>query len=161
MASKRETSHIANTRKADEDMLPFVSVIMPVRNEAAFIDRSVGSVLSQDYPDEHMEILLVDGLSDDGTRQIISGFQQQRNNIKILDNLGKIVATGLNTALCQARGEIIIRVDGHCEIAPDYLRRCVAHVLKDKVEAVGGPVETIGESYIARVRRWRVRLSRR
>jgi succinoglycan biosynthesis protein ExoA len=151
MASKREISNIADTRRADEDTLPFVSVLMPVRNEAAFINRSVGSVLSQDYPPERMEILLADGLSEDGTRQIISGLQQQHSNIKILDNHRKIVATGLNAALCQARGEIIIRVDGHCEIAPDYLRRCVAHLLNDKVEAVGGPVETIGESYIARV----------
>jgi succinoglycan biosynthesis protein ExoA len=124
---------------------------MPVRNEASFIERSVGSVLSQDYPPERMEILIADGISSDATRQIISGLQQQHGNIKIVDNPGKIVATGLNAALRQAKGEIIVRVDGHCEIAPNYIRRCVSHLVNDKVEAVGGPVETIGESYIARV----------
>ncbi len=124
---------------------------MPVRNEAAFIERSVGSVLSQDYPPNRIEILIADGLSQDATRQIISGLQQQHSNIKIVENSGQIVATGLNAALRQAKGEIIVRVDGHCEIAPNYVRRCVSHLVNDKVEAVGGPVETIGESYVARV----------
>jgi len=130
---------------------PLVSVVMPVRNEAAFIERSVGSVLAQDYPRERMEILIADGMSTDATRQIISGLQHQHVNIKIVDNPGRIVATGLNANLRQARGEVIVRVDGHCEIATDYLSRCVSHLLNDKVEAVGGPLETIGESYIARV----------
>jgi succinoglycan biosynthesis protein ExoA len=129
---------------------PFVSVLLPVRNEASFIERSLGAVLAQDYPLQRIEILIADGLSQDGTRQIIWGLQQQRSNIKIVDNPGKIVATGLNTALRQAKGEVIVRVDGHCEIAPNYIRRCVAHLVNDKVEAVGGPVETIGESYVAR-----------
>lgn len=124
---------------------------MPVRNEAAFIVRSVGSVLAQDYPHERMEILIADGMSGDATRQIISGFQQQHRNVKTIDNPGKIVATGLNAALRQAKGEIIVRVDGHCEIAPNYVRRCVSHLMDENIEAVGGPVETIGESYIARV----------
>ena len=124
---------------------------MPVRNEAAFIERSVGSVLAQDYPHDRMEILIADGMSQDATRQIITGLQHQRTKIKIIDNPGKIVATGLNAALRQAKGEIIVRVDGHCEIASNYVSRCVSHLMNDKVEAVGGPVETIGESYIARV----------
>lgn len=130
---------------------PFVSVIMPVRNEAAFIGRSLGSVLAQDYSPERMQILIADGMSSDGTRQIISEIQQRNHHVITIDNVGEIVATGLNTALLQAKGEIIVRVDGHCEIAPDYIRRCVSHLTNDSVEAVGGPVETVGESYVARV----------
>jgi len=130
---------------------PLVSVIMPVRNEARFIERSLRAVLSQDYPRDRIEILVADGMSEDETRAIIGQLQQQAKNLKIVNNPGKIVATGLNAALRLARGEIIVRVDGHCEIAPDYLRQCVSHILNDHVNAVGGPVETIGESYIARV----------
>lgn len=132
-------------------MLPFVSVLMPVRNEAAFIERSVGSVLAQDYPRDRMEILISDGMSQDETPRILALLKEENGNLKTIDNFGKIVATGLNAALRQAKGEIIVRVDGHCEIAPDYVSRCVSHLMNDKVEAVGGPVETIGESYIARV----------
>lgn len=131
--------------------LPFVSVLMPVRNEAAFIKRSVGSVIAQDYPRERIEILIADGMSEDGTRDIINGLEQKHRNVRTVDNPGKIVATGLNAALVQAKGNVIVRVDGHCEIAPDYLRRCARHLLKDDVEAVGGPVETVGQSYVARV----------
>ena len=124
---------------------------MPVRNEAGFIERSVGSVMTQDYPRELLEVLIADGMSDDATREIINGLQQHHGNLKMVDNPGRIVATGLNEALRQARGEIIVRVDGHCEIAPDYVGRCVDHLSHDHVEVVGGPLETIGESYIARV----------
>jgi len=132
-------------------LLPFVSVLMPVRNEAAFVERSVGSVLAQDYPHDRMEILIADGLSQDGTAEVVRLLQQKHSNVVTVDNPGKIVATGLNAALRQAKGEIIVRVDGHCEVAPNYLSRCVSHLMNDKVEAVGGPLETIGESYVARV----------
>jgi glycosyltransferase involved in cell wall biosynthesis len=154
LLSKKEISSLADTSGIDKPALnPFVSVIMPVRNEAAFIERSVGSVLAQDYPQASMEILIADGGSTDATREVIEGLKHSHPDISItlLDNPGKIVATGLNTALGPAKGEVIVRVDGHCEIAPDYVRCCVDHLLNDGVDAVGGPVETIGESYVARV----------
>ncbi len=155
MFSKEEILSFADTVSVEEPVLerPFVSVLMPVRNEASFIERSVGSVFAQDYPRDRMEILIADGGSNDATREVSESLKQSHPDISItlLDNPGKIVATGLNAALRQAKGEVIVRVDGHCEIAPDYVRRCVGHLLNDDVEAVGGPVETIGESYIARV----------
>jgi succinoglycan biosynthesis protein ExoA len=52
----------------------------------------------------------------------------------------------LNIGICQAQGDIVVRVDGHCEIAPDYVSQCVRHLLYDGVDAVGGPIETIGET---------------
>lgn len=131
-------------------MHPFVSVIMPVRNEAAFIARSIGAVASQDYPHDRMEILIADGMSEDGTREIVSSLQQRHPNMKLIDNPGKIVAVGLNAALRQATGEIIVRIDGHCEVASDYVRRCVWHLSHGEVDAVGGPVETVGDALTAR-----------
>lgn len=132
--------------------LPFVSVIMPVRNEAGFIKRSVGAVATQDYPHDRMEILIADGGSSDATRAVIESLKQNYRDVSmtLLDNPGKIVAKGLNAAMRQARGEVIVRIDGHCEVASDYLRHCVGHILHDGVDAVGGPVETIGESLTAR-----------
>lgn len=126
--------------------LPFVTVIMPVRNEAAYIDRSLGSVLAQDYPPDCLEILVIDGLSDDGTREVVRAYQATHPRLWLLDNHARIVPPGLNLGIRQARGEIIVRVDGHCEIAPDYVSRCVQHLLEDEVDAVGGPIETIGET---------------
>jgi len=136
---------------SDADNLPFVSVVMPVRNEATFIARSLEAVLAQDYPSERIEVIVVDGLSTDRTREIVQSFQAQHPRIKLIENPGKIVPTGLNLAIGQARGEVIVRVDGHCELANDYIRRCVEHLLNHDVDAVGGPLTTIGETPLARV----------
>lgn len=149
--SDKQNSRLVDSRGPGHAQLPFVSVVMPVRNEAAFIERSVGSVLAQDYPRDRLEVLVADGLSQDDTRARVGSLPPRGVPVTIVDNPEGIVATGLNAALRQARGEIIIRVDGHCEIAPDYVSRCVSHLLDDQAEAVGGPLETIGESYIARV----------
>jgi len=128
------------------DNLPPVSVIMPVRDEAAYIKRSLGSVLAQDYPADRLEILVVDGMSTDGTREVVVAAQATRSNLRLLDNPRGIVPPGLNIGIAEARGDIVVRVDGHCEIATDYVWRCVEHLLADDVEAVGGPIETIGET---------------
>ncbi|MDD2921898.1 MAG: glycosyltransferase [Anaerolineales bacterium] len=129
-----------------------VSIILPIRNEAAHIEQSLLAILSQDYPADQIEILIVDGMSTDDTRSIIKGIAARHPNrqIQVLDNHGKIVPTGMNIALRQAKGEIVIRVDGHCVIAPDYARNCVEHILSDKADGVGGSIETIGGTKIAK-----------
>jgi glycosyltransferase involved in cell wall biosynthesis len=129
---------------------PFVSVVLPIRNEAAFIARGLGAVVAQDYPADRFEVLVSDGMSTDATREIVRSLQNGHPRVRLIDNPGKIVPTGLNAALAQARGEIIVRVDGHCEIAPDYVRRCVDHLLRDGVDGVGGPLETIGDTFLAK-----------
>lgn len=130
--------------------LPFVTLIMPVCNEAAFIARSLNAVLAQDYPADCMEVIVADGMSTDNTQGIVGSLQRQRPVLRLIENSGRIVSTGLNAALRQARGEVIIRVDGHCEIAPDYVSLCIKHLFQDKVCGVGGPIETIGENFCAR-----------
>src|SRR5215468_1614703 len=129
---------------------PFVSIVMPVRNEAGFIARSVGSALDQDYPPERFEIIVADGQSTDDTRSIVESLQSAHPNLKLIENPGGIAPTGLNAAIGASRGEIIVRVDGHCEIATDYVRRCVEHLRNDGVDGVGGPIETIGETTTAK-----------
>ena len=131
--------------KARGTPLPLISVLLPVRNEASFIERSVSSVLAQDYPAELMEIIVIDGKSDDGTREILAGLIAKHQNLRMIDNPGRIVATGLNRGVAESAGEIVVRVDGHCEVAPDYVRRCVAH-LQQGADGVGGPLRTIGAS---------------
>lgn len=130
--------------------LPFVSVVMPVRNEAGFIARSVGCVLDQEYPDERLEVIVADGCSTDDTTKIVRSLQTNHPNLKLIANPGKIAPTGLNAAIKEARGEIIVRVDGHCEIAPDYIQRCVEHLTNGEADGVGGPIETIGETAMAK-----------
>ena len=125
---------------------PFVSVIMPIRNEADFIARSLGAVLEQDYPGECMEVLVADGLSTDSTREVIAqtAASHPKITVRILDNPGKIVPTGFNIALAEAAGEIIVRVDGHTIIDPDYVRQCVTLLQNTAADNVGGRMTAIG-----------------
>jgi succinoglycan biosynthesis protein ExoA len=134
----------ANTR-----LTKAVSVIMPIRNEAGFIRESLRSVLNQDYPKDLMEVIVVDGMSTDDTRDILRDVIAQHPNVRLLDNPGRIVPIGMNIALQQAKGEIIVRVDGHCEIRPDYVRRCVEYLGSGEIDGVGGPMETIGETTVS------------
>jgi glycosyltransferase involved in cell wall biosynthesis len=129
---------------------PFVTVIMPVRNEAEYIRRSLCAVLNQDYPRESLEVIVSDGLSTDGTREIVRLFQATHSNLRLIDNPGKIAPTGLNAALRECNGEIVVRVDGHCEVSPDYVSCCVQLLRTQGVDGVGGPIETIGQTRQAR-----------
>jgi cellulose synthase/poly-beta-1,6-N-acetylglucosamine synthase-like glycosyltransferase len=123
---------------------PPVTVIMPVRNEAAMIARSLGAVLAQDYPADRLEILVIDGRSDDQTRSIVQSIAAENPRVRLLDNPGQIQACALNIGIAAAQGEIIVRVDGHTIIAPDYVRQCAAHLYTSQAEAVGGPIRFMG-----------------
>ncbi len=132
---------------------PFVSVIMPVRNEADFLADSLGAVLAQDYPPDRMEVFVADGMSTDGTREMVAELaaRHPQRSISIVDNPGRIVAKGLNAALAVATGEIVVRIDGHCRIAPDYVSRCVDHICRDDVDGVGGSINTVATTPVGRV----------
>lgn len=130
---------------------PFVSVVMPVRNEADFIERSLQAVLAQTYPHDWLEIIVADGCSTDATVDLIEKIKSVSDiSISIVENPERIAPTGLNRAIAAAKGEIIVRVDGHCEIEPEYVENCVRHLRAGEAESVGGPIETIGETACAR-----------
>lgn len=131
---------------------PFVSVIMPVRNEAAFIERSLGAILAQDYPPDRIEIIIADGMSTDSTRRLIEKSAAASDiAVAVVDNPSGIAPTGLNAALRKSVGEIIVRVDGHTIIEPDYVRECVAALRKSDACNVGGRMNAISENNFGNV----------
>lgn len=130
---------------------PFVSILIPIRNEADYIERCLDAILAQDYPPEQTEILVADGMSDDGTTEILKIYDEDFARVTVYDNPKRIVASGLNLLTAHAKGEILIRVDGHCIIAPDYVSNCVRHIQEAHVDGVGGPMHSIGEDHIAQV----------
>ncbi|MCH8224042.1 MAG: glycosyltransferase family 2 protein, partial [Chloroflexi bacterium] len=141
----------ANERAGGEtgDGDPFVTVIMPIRNEERFIERSLGAILAQNYPPDRYEVLVADGMSTDRTREIARAVAGDRN-VTILDNPGKIAPTALNIGIRHASGEIIVRVDGHTEIAPDYIRKCVDALERTGAECVGGRMDPVGQTSFGR-----------
>src|SRR5262249_40694355 len=128
---------------------PFVSVVMPVRNEAAYIERALAAVFAQDYPSDRLEVLVADGLSTDGTRELVAAAAKGRPNLRLLDSPGRTAPCNLHVGVREARGSVIVRVDGHCEIERDYVSRCVEHLRAGDGDAVGGSVETVGENRLA------------
>ena len=123
----------------------FVSVIVPIRNEARFITRTMEAIVYQDYPHEQMEILVADGQSTDDTREVVAAVAARADiSVRVIDNPEKIVSTGFNRALRQSRGDVIVRVDGHTIIAPDYVRQCVLALDRTGAVNVGGRMDPVG-----------------
>jgi succinoglycan biosynthesis protein ExoA len=126
-------------------LFPSVSILLPVRNEGKHIEETLQGVLCQDYPGEKIQVIVADGMSDDETSRVIRKYQYSHPELILIANPGKIVPTGLNAALRVARGEVIVRVDGHTKIAPDYVRRCVQALQMSGAQNVGGKMRAIGE----------------
>jgi glycosyltransferase involved in cell wall biosynthesis len=126
---------------------PLVTVIMPVRNEEKFLRRCLDSLLANDYPQGRLEILVADGMSNDRSREILAEYSERFPFVRVLDNPGRIVPTGLNEAIRQAKGDIIVRVDAHTVFAPDYVRQCVHFLQTTDARNVGGPQRSVGRGY--------------
>ena len=94
--------------------MPFVSVIIPVYNEERYISDCLVSLIKQDYQKDDLEIICVDGISTDKTRQIIQDFSDQHHNIRLLENPDRIVSHALNAGIKASSGDVILRIDAHC-----------------------------------------------
>lgn len=123
-----------------------VTVVMPIRNEEGFIVRSLEAVLNQNYPPGLLEVIVADGRSEDRTLRILRDLAQRHPNLRVIDNPARVVPVGLNRAIREARGDIIVRVDGHTLVAPDYVSECVATLHRTGADNVGGPMRARGES---------------
>lgn len=125
--------------------LPFVSVVIPIRNEESFIARTLDGILEQDYPADRVEIIVADGMSDDRTREIVRDYCTRFPRVRMIDNPARVTPNALNAAIIAARGEIISRIDGHCHVAKNFISENV-RLLQEHPEAwvVGGPIVHVG-----------------
>lgn len=97
-----------------------LSIVCPIYNEEKYIVQCIDSLLQQDYPKDDLEILLVDGMSTDNTRNIVKGYSDKYPFIHLLDNPKKIVPCAMNIGVKVAKGDIIIRLDAHANYEKDY-----------------------------------------
>jgi glycosyltransferase involved in cell wall biosynthesis len=121
-------------------MSPTVTVIVPCYNEQATIRDLLDAVLAQTYPLEKMDVVISDGLSMDGTRDVIAAFQREHPElpVQVVDNTARTIPSGVNRAIEAARGEIILRLDAHSMPYPDYVARCVQALTEGRGDNVGG-----------------------
>ncbi len=128
-----------------------VTVIVPVRDEAASIARCLASLLAQDFPAERMEILVVDGMSSDGTVRVVGDTARgAAATIRVIPNPRRTAAAAMNLGIREARGDVIVRLDAHAEAAPDFVRRSVEALGRTGADCVGGPIATVGEGATGR-----------
>ncbi|MDZ4759025.1 MAG: glycosyltransferase family 2 protein [Bacteroidota bacterium] len=125
-----------------------ISVICPCYNEEKYIKHILDFFLSA-KPDDK-ELLMVDGMSTDGTRKIIEEYSTNHHNIRLIDNPNKYVPFALNTAIKQAKGEYIARVDAHTEYPDNYFEKCYEILQKTHADNVGGYIYSKGKTNIGK-----------
>lgn len=130
--------------------LPFVTIAMPCLNEEVYIEACIRSVQAQDYPPDRMEILVADGGSTDRTLAILAHLAEQDPRIVVIHNPAKIQAAGLNELIRRSKGDVIVRMDVHCEYAKDYVSQAIFALERTGADNVGGAQRAKGLSLFQR-----------
>jgi succinoglycan biosynthesis protein ExoA len=128
-----------------------VSVIVPCRNERDHILQTIRTIESQDGAGFDTEAIIADGMSTDGTQEMVKGYESRLVRLRLISNPGRIVSTGLNAALREASGEIVLRMDAHTVYANDYIKQCVEVLNETRADCVGGPWVAKGTGAFARL----------
>lgn len=121
-----------------ENNLPFVSVIVPCRDEGRFIGKCLDSIIAQDYPRDKFEVLVIDGMSEDGTRKIVKEYNEQFPFVNLLDNCKRITSSALNKGIKAAKGDIIMIMGSHSTYEKNYMSQCVSYLTNGDADNVGG-----------------------
>ena len=127
---------------------PFVSMVVPVRNEEAHLARCVESLLSQDYPAGKLEVIVVVGGSRDGTRGVATRLAEADARVRVLDNPGGATPVSLNIGMRAARGTVVGRLDGHAWASPGFLRAGIEALQRTGASGVGGRCQFVGEGAV-------------
>jgi glycosyltransferase involved in cell wall biosynthesis len=109
------------------DDLPLISIVILCRNEENFIAECLDSFLANDYPKERLEVLVADGMSQDGTRDIVESYSKKHPFVKLVDNPKKIPATAANQGIRAAKGDLVMIAGAHAHYPADYVSKCVAY----------------------------------
>jgi len=130
---------------------PLVSVIIPTRQESATIGKCLDSILRNSYPSDRIEIIVVDGMSSDGTREIVKRYIAQHPIVELLDNPRLVTPVALNIGIKAAHGDIIVILGAHSYIDKDFLLQSVKALSEHpEADCVGGVLYAMGRSPISR-----------
>ena len=120
---------------------PVVSIVVAALNEVASIRSCLEALGSQTYPHDQLEIIVSDGMSNDGTREIVLEMGARDPRIHLVDNVRRITPTAWNSGLLASHGSIVGIMSGHGEPRLDYVERCVDVLARHEASAVGGRIE--------------------
>ncbi|NEZ45603.1 glycosyltransferase family 2 protein [Clostridium niameyense] len=120
-----------------------VSVVIPCKNERDYIKKCLDSFVQQTYAKDLYEVLVCDGMSDDGTREIITSYNEKYGNIKLLDNNGISAPKGMNLGIRYSRFDVIIIFGAHAYAKEDFIEQNVRLLNSTDANCTGGPIETI------------------
>ena len=131
---------MADVQSPTTPELPFLTVVMPVFNEERFIGVTLGQLYGQEYPEDRFEVLVVDGMSTDTTRDLVRSYAADHGNLRLLDNPGRRSSSGRNIGFKEGRGDYFVVVDGHCHIPSTRLFRNIAEAFqKSGADCLGRP----------------------
>ena len=131
---------VRSKQPPEESHWPFISVVVPVRNEERFLKSTLEQILTQDYSRKHFEVLVADGRSTDDTRVIVCKLQDRYPNLRLLDNPHLLSSSGRNVAIRAAHGDLILIIDGHCDLEDGQHLRALAEAFAESGAAcVGRP----------------------
>jgi glycosyltransferase involved in cell wall biosynthesis len=126
-----------------------VSVVIPTYNEEKYIKNCILSLLKQDYPQNQMEWIFVDGCSSDRTKEIIESYKHKFPQlIRVYNNPNKTVPYAMNIGIKSSVGKYIIRLDAHSEYADNYISKCVYYLDTTDADNVGGVAETKSSGFV-------------
>ncbi len=136
---------------SNNEQLPGVTIILAVRSEAEHLDDCLRALAALDYPSEKLEILLVDGMSEDGTARIIAEWAGRDERIKSLQNPRKTVSCGMNLGIAAAKYDYVLWISGHAILQPAHIRQCLSTMESSGAAAVGGVLTTKGTTLVGRI----------
>lgn len=123
-------------------MMPSVTVVIPCYNEAAHIIKCLDSIVGNGLPEDRLEILVVDGVSADGTPQLVADYARRHPCVRMIENPRRLIPAALNLGIAAARFEFILRMDAHSTLESGYIERCLESLDQRAAERVGGCLET-------------------
>ncbi|UCF71507.1 MAG: glycosyltransferase family 2 protein [candidate division WOR-3 bacterium] len=129
--------------------LPTISILIPMLNEERYIVRCLDSVLANDYPQQFIEIIVIDGMSTDRSREIVKAYSKEHSFVHLIDNPKRIQSAGLNLGISAAHGKIILCMNAHTTYAVDYVKQCVEALETTGADNVSGVQCAVGTSYIS------------
>ena len=129
---------------------PVVTIAIACRDEESRVEALLRQARAQDWPREQLEIVVADGMSMDGTREVLARVAGEDDRVRLVENLARTRAAGLNECIRRARGEVVVRFDAGAQYGPDYVGRCVAALERNGADGVGGAARPRGKGFFQR-----------